>query len=86
MLSSFEEIVVNYKNQNNIDVEEKKEAFELMQMKKAEYIKKITNDQIKKEEFYDMDVQSQKKKFEANTTRIIIKRQKWRRRFQLRCR
>ena len=71
MLSSFEEIVMNYKNQNNIDVEEKKEAFELMQMKKAEYIKKITNDQIKKEEFYDMDVQSQKKKFEANYCRYL---------------
>ena len=39
-----------------------------MQMKKAEYIKKITNDQIKKEEFYDMDVQSQKK----NLKQIIV--------------
>ena len=60
MLSSFEEIVMNYKNQNNIHV--KDEALNLMKMKKAEYIKQITNDQKKKEEFYDMDVQSQKKK------------------------
>ena len=71
MLSSFKEIVVNYKEQNNIDVKENDEAFELMQMKKAEYIKQITNDQKKKEEFYDMDVQSQNKKFEANYCRYL---------------
>ena len=40
-------------------------------MKKAEYIKQITNDQKKKEKFYDMDVQSQKKKFEANYCRYL---------------
>ncbi len=69
MLSSFEEIVMNYKNQNNIHV--KDEALNLMKMKKAEYIKQITNDQKKKEKFYDMDVQSQKKKFEANYCRYL---------------
>ena len=33
MLSSFEEIVMNYKNQNNIYVKENDEASELMKMK-----------------------------------------------------
>ena len=51
MLSSFEEIVMNYKKQNNIYVKENDEAFELMQMKKAEYIKQITNDQKKRRNF-----------------------------------
>ena len=48
MLSSFEEIVTNYKEQNNIIVKENNKALELMQMKKAEYIKQITNIQKKK--------------------------------------
>ena len=51
MLSSFEEIVMNYKKQNNIYVKENDEAFEHMQMKKAEYIKQITNDQKKRRNF-----------------------------------
>lgn len=69
MQSSFEEIIMNFKNQNKEEF--KAEAKELMKMIISEYIKQTTEDKNKEVKFYDNDIQLQKTNSEGNYYRYL---------------
>ena len=69
MQSSFEETIMNFKNQNKEEF--KAEAIELMEMTKSEYIKQIMEDKNKEVKFYDNDIQLRKTNSEGNYYRYL---------------